>query len=267
MGTNARGQGLPRGILVLLLALMMSSCATPTVRAVLRGGPVELDGDLGAAQGAVSGHATADALGLDSEFALQPRVDVDWSAWHLSAEGFDVGFGGAGVADARLETPGGRPIEAGVAVDSEVDISLVTADFAYDVIPWDWMDIGVGAGLGWLHFRAMVAAKANPSVRAGIDENTPLGYLLLRLAKRAGDFGAVLRLRGIAAGSADTEVRYLEADLMGTWRVLGSPEALRGEIVLGYRYIAGDYEYRDGDYRFETELAIHGPYAGIALVF
>ena len=257
-----------RGIpALILLGLLAIGCTTPTATVILRGGPMSLSGDFGASQGPVSARASADALGLDSaEVTFQPRVDVDWSAWHLSASGFGAKYRGDGVADARLEGPGGGAIEDGVKVDSEVDVSMISADFAYDLIPWDWMDIGIGAGLGALAFRAEVSAK-NAPVTAGIDESTPMGYLLLRLAKTTRDFKVVLRLAGISASFENDEVRYFDADLMGAVRLFGEPATLQGDLVLGYRYLKAEYDHRSGSYRFETDPTIQGPYLGLGLVF
>jgi len=228
---------------------------------------MSLSGDFGVSQGAGSAGASADALGLDSAAtALQPRIDVDWKAWHLSATAFSVKYRGDGVADARLEGPGDGAIEAGVKVDSEVDLAMITAEFAYDVIPWDWMDIGIGAGVGALDFRAEFTAKNTP-VTVGIDESTPMGYLLLRLAKQTRDVKVVLRVAGISASFENDKVRYFEADLMGAVRLFGEPATVQGDLVLGYRYLRAEYEYRSGNYRFEVEPTVHGPYLGFGLVF
>jgi hypothetical protein len=227
---------------------------------------MDLSGDLGASQGPLSGQASAADLGLDSTVAFQPRVDIDWKAWHLSVNGLAVDYRGEGVAGARLQGPGGNVIERGVDVDSEVAISLVAADFAYDPIPWDWMDIGIGAGVGAIRFRAEVTAQAAP-VTVGIDESVPMGYLLLRLAKTARDWKAVLRLAGISASFENDEVRYFEADLMGAIRLFGEPAEVRGDLVLGYRYLSAEYEERSGNYRFETDPTVQGPYVGFGLVF
>ncbi|MEN8151274.1 MAG: hypothetical protein ABFS86_15770 [Planctomycetota bacterium] len=262
MATASSLRGIP--VVILLFALLTAGCAAPRTSLIARGGIFQVDGGIGASQGPVSGVSTADDLGLESVFAFQPRIDVDWDDWHLSASGFDVESSGTGAADARFEW-NGRVIESGVATESTLGLRLITTDVAWDPIPWEFMDIGIGVGLGYLWYDAYVLAEEVP-VGIGIDQSTPMGYLLLRLAKQMPDWGVILRLAGVSASWENDEITYYEADLMGSIRLWGDAESVRGDLILGYRYLYAEYIY-SSSYSFETDPTLQGPYIGFAVVF
>ena len=63
------------------------------------------------------------------------------------------------------------------------------------------------------------------------------------------------------------EVTYYEADLMGNLRLVGRPDDVHGDLILGYRYLHAEYIYTSSDYRFEMDPTFQGPYVGLSLVF
>ena len=102
----------------------VAACTMPYVHPIVRYGELDMDGDVGLRAGPLSTKSDADALGLDSEMLVQPRVDFGWAPIHASVEAFQVEFEGSGTTQSTLDFGNGQGVVANTPVDS-------TWDFGY----------------------------------------------------------------------------------------------------------------------------------------
>jgi hypothetical protein len=236
---------------------------------MVRGGYMELDGDVSAAgpNRSVSGNASVGSLGVDDpEFILMPEIDLDWGPWHLAFDGFTHKFSGHGDAGARLKIPGQPAIEEGVNVDTDFSVTYVTGEVTYDFVPTDYLAVGPGIGVGWISYDIDIDAE-NGAGRVSLDDGFPMAYPMLRAAVDLDDFSFLGTLGGISVSFDDEDITYLEADVRAAWKFTGELAGTYGLIVFGYRYIDVDYEFEDHGGDVEVDVDLSGPYVGVAISF
>ena len=121
------------------------------------------------------------ALGLDTEGYVEPKLDLDWEDWHVSTRGFFAGYDGTGTARAGISLGPGPGSGINDSVRTETDLTLVRASAVYDVLSRkrDDVDLGVGAGFGWLLYDFDVRSLTGPG-RVATDGDLPFAFLTVR---------------------------------------------------------------------------------------
>lgn len=255
--------------IVLALAAFLGACSTPHVTPAARGGVMYIDGDIAVndSGGRAGARSSADDLGLDEEFAFQPKVDVDWGGIHVSANATWFDYSGNGTAEGALQF-GNDEISADADVRTDLQAQLYEAYVVFDILPLgDLVDVGIGAGGGAIYYDLEFEAKGT-SARIHIDDWLPLGFVIVRVAA---DLGAV-KLLGTASGITfdydDDDATFFELDLSGRYRLFGDEGPVEGHVILGFRYLYLDYEWSPSSGTLEIDdLALYGPYLGFDLRF
>jgi hypothetical protein len=254
----------PHAITLALLALAVLGCTTPEVGLVPRVGNLDIEGDFGTSigSGVLVSKTSASSLGLDDETAFQPRIDLDWTDLHLSVNATNVEYSGDGVVQRTLNLPG-LQLTGGTPVSTDWEFGLYTASLVYDIIPTEAIDIGVGAGVGWLDYD--ITAESS-SARSSTDDNLPFAYLTARIAKEIGRFAFLAQLSGAGVEWDDEDLSYYEFDLSAAFSLFETKKT-EGSVLVGYRLIGVDYEWEDGGSKIEADAEFDGPYIGFMLRF
>ena len=63
------------------------------------------------------------------------------------------------------------------------------------------------------------------------------------------------------------DLSFIDADLQGSIRVLGSGDRATGWVLFGYRYVGLDGDYSSGGDNVVLDLSFSGPYIGVSLSF
>lgn len=256
-------------IIVFLSALLLASCGMPRIGPMARVGNLDIDGDLtlkgGAGPLAIRSSTSASSLGLDDETVFQPRVDVDWDDLHLTMNGFQTEYSGDGAVQSTLSL-GGQIINIGTPVRSDWDIGFYTVQAMYDILPIEVVDVGIGGGVGYLEYDVDIQSKTSSSFIASDDE-LPFAFLSLRAAKEFGPFEAIGILNGLGIELGDEDFTYYEADVSASYRLFGGDKR-QGHVVLGYRLLSMDYEYKDRGRKVKVDdVELKGPYIAFKLYF
>jgi len=253
-----------------ILALVLAGCSTPRAGILLRAGPQNIDGGIGASQTTgpitVGGVASTDSLGLDTEWVFYPEIDVDWESWHLALDGFFTRYTGSGTADVGLKLGDLDPIIAGSIVDSELDVGYLTLETSYSLWAPGWIDLGIGIGVGVLDYGVDLAATRIP-VTYELDGTVPFGYPLLRVGSEVGDFRFLGTLAGLGISYEGTHLSFLEVDARAGYRIFGDADSVAGTLFLGYRYLDFTYEDEQSQSDLTIEVQLNGPYLGFELAF
>lgn len=246
--------------------LLTTGCFVPSVAIAPRYVFTEVDGSVAANAGGSSGSSSLEDLGLDdSSSAFSPRVDLDWLGFQVSASTLATSSSGRGTLDADLDL-GGDTISAGDDVDSDLDLDVLSAAATFDIIPTDFIDVGVGLGVTMLEFDARFRSTTTNDLLV-TDESLPIPVLAARVGSQIGplDVGAVLGF--IDYDVDDVDASLFDLDIHAAYRLLGEGDRFVGHIVAGYRYIDMDGSYEDGDSTVATDFTIEGPYVGVAVSF
>ncbi len=250
---------------VLVLPLVSAACTAPGVDIALRAQQLDFKGDLGASSGNTVATSTADRLGLeDDPIALSPRVDLVGGPLRVSIDAFQVDYDGTGTADADF-TLNGVTINAGTDVDSKLDLGLARAALTFTILPLGIVEFGLGLGLAAADLDAELRDVNDPSNAVSIDEVAPIPFLAARLNAAFGPVSAEILAGYIELDIDDVDARYLDIEALARVRLFDS--AVRGHLIAGYRFVALDVTYDDGDDRVRADLELAGPYIGISLGF
>jgi len=235
------------------------------VRAELRGGALDISGDLGVSVGAgrLGKGSSADSLGLERSGYVEPRLGFDWERWHAQIGGFTTEFKGTGTTQTALGI--GPVIGVNNPVDTEVNISMITADGIYDLIKSDVVDVGLGAGVGWFLYDLQVQSLSSPA-RVNTGNDVPLVFLAGRLAKDVGRFELRLEGKGIYLDTGGEKISFYDADARAGYRLIDA-ESWGGIVSLGWRFLGVDYEYTDLGARVFADLDFNGPYLSFIAEF
>jgi hypothetical protein len=252
---------------ILTLAEFISGCGIPTVSPMIRVGELDIDGDFNitGGGGALSAASDMNALGLDEETALQPRVDVDWGNLHLAVSGLWVDYTGDGAVRGTLEL-GGNIIPAGTPARTDLEMDFYTGYITYDLLPIDFLfDLGVGLGVGYLDYDLAIQSKTSPA-RISSDEDLPFGFLTARVAREIGRFEIVGMVSGLGVEFDDADISYYEVDAFAGFRLFGEGR-IQGNLIAGYRAIGLDCEWDDQGRNLDADVDFQGPYIGFKLRF
>ena len=255
-------------LLAVLALLFFSACNVVPRADVMPGyGSLDIDGELGVSDtGPVTTQELSD-LGIDgSEGALMGRAYFKWVGMQLNVSALDVGYDGNGTTTAILSGDG-NTIGVGANVNSQLDISTVTAALTYDVIPTDVVDLGLGLGVTLFDLGINVTEVGTLTNVSG-DGLLPLPTVSARASARLGEkFGVHGNVGWIAGEYGDFDGSLLDLDLFAEYRFLGDGERTTGRLALGYRLVDFSFDFDDGSDEFEAEFEVTGPYLGLTFSF
>lgn len=248
---------------LLLLLSLLASCARPGVRAWAYGGRLDLSGDLAANNGPFGGSASADSLGLgEKETTTSVGAELDWSPLYLAFESLQLDLEGSGVVDGNLDF-GSSSIPIGEPVSSELELELSQVRAAWNLIPFDLFDLGIGVGLGNFDYRAIVDSQSGPGSFA-VEDEQPFAFLTARARKDFGRVEIVGHASGLGYELEDDRVDYLDLEGIVAIRLLNlGPAALR--LDLGYRHLDLEVDLDTGGTSVAVDGSISGPFAGLSL--
>ena len=261
-----------RVMVALALALWLIDVSTlqagPRVKPGLRVGQLDIGGQFGAISdaGAASVSSSASALGLEAETIFQPHVDLDWTRWHLWLTGFQAEYSGSGTAEATIDLGGRPPITAGTPVQTDADFTYLTGNVIYDILPTDLVNIGLGLGGGLVGYDLAFQSEISP-LRVTTSETLPFAFPLARLAKEIGPLTLLGSVGGLAVDFSGYDIAYLNYDISVNYRIFGADDKMQGHVTVGYQYLEVDYEHEDESGRVIIDVALDGPYVGLALSF
>ncbi len=250
---------------------VIGGCAVPSGDAMLRYGPLDIDGDFGVRSKGSTGpfqksDVKAAGFGKDKG-VLGLRGDVDFGSPTLTITLQNSSHGGVGVVTERLDDGKGNVIEAGSSVSSNLDLGLYQGLLTFDLIPTDTVDVGLGAGLTGVDFDAVITDITTPAGDTITESQfIPIPLLAVDAGVELGALRAGGTLSGMAITISGDSVTYLDLDLNARYRLLGSGGGPAGSIGLGYRLLDLDVEYED-DYDIEVGLRFNGPYFGLIFSF
>lgn len=257
---------LPALTLGLLLLALTAGCSLPRFSATPRVGFLKLDGDVTLDTGSIKVSGSASDLDLDErEVVWLPRLDVDWDDFHVSAQAIWNDFSGSGNADVTAEV-GGQPVNVNAPVRTDFKFGLYSAEVAYDVIPTDFIDVGLGFGVGAIDYDIEISSPVqNMSVRA--DDTLPFGYAMARIAKDLWRFRFLVNLRGLTLKFDGNELTYGDVDATVSFSLFGPDSRFDGRLVAGYRFIYLDYDYENGTDVNVDGVTLQGPFVGLSIAF
>ncbi|MEX1024884.1 MAG: hypothetical protein WD226_07375 [Planctomycetota bacterium] len=249
----------------LVALLAATSCSiVPEARGALRYQLLEPSGDLAASSGGGSSSTSLDRLGLgDREELLSPRADVSWGPVDLMVSAFDLSASGSGEVDGTYEL-GGVTIPAGESVDSDLDLTHVSALMTWDLVPTDLIDIGIGFGVAYIDFDVTLDGEFSGTARTA--EEVPIPVLALRAEVDLGPVTGNLHVSGMSIDIDDVDAMYLDADAFVAYRfseLLG----VEAQLQVGYRHVELEFDYDDGGSNVDGELELSGVYFGLAVGF
>jgi len=248
---------------ILFLAL---GCSTPKISPMIRVAQLDISGDIDfkAGGGILASSTSASQLGLDDETVIQPRVDLDWEKLHLGIEGFQADYDGNGTLSNTLNF-GGNTIPFNSPVSSDWELDLYRAFLVYDLLPWDFMDVGIGGGLGYIKYDAEIRSRLTGSWVV-TDNDLPFAFLTARFNKEIDRFNLQALVSGIGVELDDEELSYFDAEAHAGFRLF-SADNLEGSIMVGYRFINVVYEWDDKGRDLELDVDFKGPFVGFVLRF
>jgi len=251
-------------LLVLTLAALLGSCnVVPSLSATPRLGTLELDGDLSISSSGSSASGDMEDLGFDDDGAVfEPRVDLAWGPIDLIATAYDAAYAGSGTADVTFDL-GGVTINTGEDVDSELDLRGLALLATWDLVPTDFVDVGLGLGVQALDIDAAMTSQTSGDT-IETDESVPFPVVAARAAVQISDLTISAVGSGVSVETNDVDATYYDVDLMASWtfeRFLG----FHGALVAGWRQIALDAEYDDDGSDVVLDFSISGPFVGLTL--
>lgn len=256
----------PARVLALgLPALAALGCAAPTLSTRQRLGVLSISGDVKVSTDGGGAASSAEGLGFDRDGSVyEPRVDVEWGGAHLAFDWFASQHSGEGTAESDLQLdPGGDTIFAGDQVSSDLDLSLAKLAFTFDLVPTDFVDVGLGFGLGAFSYDAVIEAPMT-SARIASDESFPIAFLAGRGAVRLGDFAVELDVGALHFAYQGDRLAFLDVDAAVSWRFWSRGPAF-ADLAVGYRALGTDLRYGDQGGVVEADVDYAGGWIGLGL--
>lgn len=247
--------------LLLTVFLALSACSAPRFEATPSYGELALSGNLAVAAGGISGTNDLEDLGLDDEEgAPGARVDLKWGSPHLSIAVSTFDTSGTGTTTADL-SQGAVTIPAGTNVDSDVELTYGNAIVTFDLVPTDWIEVGLGFGVEAASVKTSVEPSAGGS-GVDTDESVPIPVLALRAGLDFGPIQVDGLIAGIEASYSGDSLSFYDLDLRARWEVFE-----HAHLLVGYKRWKVDLEYEDGGDEIELDITAEGPYIGLAIAF
>lgn len=251
--------------LSLICLLVASGCVVPRARFAPRYLYLEVDGDTGATAAGATLTSDIQTLGLDDEEGnFSPRADLWWVGSHLSLSYLDASFDGRGQTEAAIEI-GGDVIAAGVDVDSDLNFKSLDAIMTWDVVPSEFVELGLGFGVSLIDFEFDIIDDLGNQVST--DESLPVPFVAGRLGVNVHRFDLDATAGLIDIEVSDIDLSFLNLDLSAQYLLFGGKQRASGRIIVGYRSFDVDAEYEDGNSDVEADFRIDGPYFGVSVTF
>lgn len=249
-----------------LAVLLGSGCAMPRLDVIPRVAMFDVEGDIGIETGSVSATNDVERAGLEKdETAFGGRIDLDWSAAHVTLTTQDSTHDGDGILDADV-SQGGTTITAGTAVASDLDLGLHTFAITFDLLPTEMFELGLGLGVTAIDIDAAFTSQVNGD-QVATDETVPVPVIAARGGVVVGPFDASLLAQGMTVKYSGDEATYYDLDLMARFRLFGERGRFLGALTAGWREVGVDAEYEDGGEDIEADVNFRGPYLGFTFGF
>jgi hypothetical protein len=256
---------------LVLLTVAAAGCSAPRVRPVARGGRLDVKGSVAISSNEdafLSGGlaSSADALGLGEQVFFQPRIDVDWPGVHLVFDGQLLRYGGEGVAQGTLSL-GPIVIEGDTEVRTDLGADLIKGTILFDVYSNDWLELGIGAGGGYVGYDVSIRSLEAEDLAIGVSDDLPLGYLSFRGAVFKDRWGLILLANGMKIDFEGNDIAFAEIDVTGSFRLLGEEDGVSTRLLLGWRYLFLDYVWEPSGGTLDLHVELTGPYLGLDIRF
>ena len=138
-----------------LVTLLLVACSAPKrYEATVRGGALELTGDLALKSERVSAGAADLSLGRD--FVPEARLESVWDRTHTWIAGIAGTYSDTIPLSAQIEVGNGKVLERGNPIDTDFQFMLLTAGFSYDLLQTEYFDVGLGLAAGVFRYRVRV---------------------------------------------------------------------------------------------------------------
>lgn len=249
-----------------LLASLTAGCAIPSVDVAPRYGYMDVDGSYSLlntnnAGSSFGTSADLNTAGIDKDDSyLGARIDLDLGMPVLTLTTQTTNHGGDGTLNAVLD-----PFVINEAVTTNLDLGIHSLAMTWDIIPTDYVDIGIGLGVTVIDLDASITDSGGTSITA--DETIPIPVLAIRARVELGDFRFAALMSGIDLDLGTDEASFYDFDLMAEYHLLGGDSRLSGSIGLGYRHTTLDFAYEDGGDDIDVEMDLDGPYIAFVLTF
>jgi len=251
-----------RRLLAASLAAALAGCSLiPSASITPRLGPRAIRGDIAVSSSGVSVASDAETLGFDEDSPLlQPRADFSMGPFDFMGSYHDALYEGSGRAEGQLDL-GGVIINAGDAVDSELDTVYANLVATMDLVPTDLVDVGIGLGVSYVDFDAMVSSSTD-TLRSSEAMVVPL--IALRGEAELWFLRANVHVHGMSGSYGGVDATLLEYDAFLAYELADFLNAYAA-IVVGYRELLIDVEYSDQGSDIEADLRLGGPYFGLTI--
>ena len=250
-------------ILCCVTVLLATGCAIPSVDVAPRYGIMNLDGTYGLENADSAGDPTVapadlSTAGLDTDNGyIGAKIELDLGVPVFTLSTQSTKHGGDGTLSA---TVGAIFVTSPVATN--LDLGLHTLLLTWDVVPTDYVDIGIGLGATVIDLDASIAGAGEEETA---DETIPVPVLGIRARVELGDFRFSALLSGMSLDLGSDKANFYDIDVLAEYHLFGGDDRLGGSIGLGYRSTVLDFEYEDGGDSIDVEVDLNGPY--VAMVF
>lgn len=251
----------PRSLVLALPLTSLVACGAPGIEATPFYGFSKFDGDFAISNGSVSATTSMESIGLDDREGLPgARVDFKWGAPHLSVQIAQTDTSGDGTTDTQL-TQGGVTINAGAAVDSDLDLTYGNAVVTFDLVPTDLVEVGLGLGVAYTDIETNVQETGTAN-RVSTDEQVPVPVLALRAGVDLGPFAVDALVTGVDVSYSGDDLTFYEVDVRARWKAFE-----HGHLLVGWKRWSVDLDYEDGSDNVKLDVDADAPYVGIAISF
>ncbi|MFT5199771.1 MAG: hypothetical protein ACI87O_002444 [Planctomycetota bacterium] len=250
-----------------LLALaLLPSCFAPAIDGTARYTQLSPEGTLAISDAALFTSNSLSELGLDDKEGVPgAAVDFQWLGPHISVSTQSGSWSGSGVLSGEF-TDGTISIPIGANVDSELDLGIHSAIITWDFLPGD-AELGLGFGVDFLDMQGSFTDQATAQV-IDFDETLPIPMLAVRGNVHVGPIELGGYIAGFKFDYDGNDAEFIDLDLMARYHFIGGATRASGSIVLGYRSITLDVDYKgDNDERIVADLDFTGPFIGAQLSF
>jgi len=248
---------------LLLLPLLLTACALPSLDVQPRYGSLEIDGSAGYSSSGLSGAADLADAGLDDDSGLSGRIDFEFGSPHLVVLAQTPRFEGQGTLDVTVDD-GTNTITAGASVASRLELATYDAALLFDLFPGEMVELALGFGLAYLDL-SLRFEEDGTGTTVESDEAVPVPLLALGASFWLGPVELTAFAGGIAYELDDDEIHYFDLDAFARWKLFGGSSRLRGSLVGGWRMTDLEVEYDDDATLVEADLTLQGPYFGLEL--
>ncbi len=241
--------------LSILALAALTSCALPGVGGYVGymklniGGNFALE-DLGSQPLSDLTQQVDDDLNLKEADTPYARVFVSSGGWRVNVSGFQFEESGVGTLSQNF---GG--ISAGANVQSDVDLLNVKGSVTYDLLDFSVFRLSPGVSLDY--FDVQMRVDDGIGNFEEVDYQAPVPMAFVQVEADAGPFSIVAEVGGLSIDLPDAKGQFWDAEAM-----LRFNPAPMVELFAGYRFIRLDSLGNADGLDFDTDLQLHGWFAG-----